>query len=720
MKGFRSAVALVMCFGFVGCGEEPTSATEELFSGPSDLRDFEADVLGGTDGMDGRVTKPESDVGESDVGESDVGESDVGESDVGDLESDIGELENSDTVDPEDDGETGDACPLGAPCDDGIACTYDDRCGETGCSGVSYTCDDGLDCTIQECAGDGSCTMELASEACLIGGICSVEGAAAPQGFCGKCDPGVDGLQWTGSDGEACDDGSPCTATDGLCADGLCEAPILSCDDGEICTQDSCGLQGCLHNFLFASCDDGDACTTGDLCLESQGCTGLDSLDCDDGNVCTADSCEEGCLNEATEGNCSDGDFCTWNDLCFQTECIGGAGAVCEDGNSCTESTCTPELGCTYSLIEDPCCTGSVNVCDDGDICTFDQCAPGTGECINEPFKGPCEDGNPCTLQDTCFSGLCLGFTKDCSDGNSCTLDECGVTGVCLHPPLDGGACDDGKECTVDDACSFGVCAGNDSACVCEPNFSLVVNKFNGIQMGPNGEPGSGLDVDENPETCAPENSCSGGIDNALSALASFANDALAESILNGDVIMLLEHDGYNEDGIPFTTYFHIGESAEATCDINGNTCPYWVEGSGYDEACVPVVVLPGMKVDNGLLTGGGKGTQLPIVLPLSETALLALTLYDVQISAEVTTVNGSVTLQGVLGGAVKETDLVSAIEALPEGSFPGGLSSEVVISLLSSLVVADIDINGDGVNEASSIGLPFTAIDGTLVGVLP
>ena len=80
----------------------------------------------------------------------------------------------------------------------------------------------------------------------------------------------------------------------------------------------------------------------------------------------------------------------------------------------------------------------------------------------------------------------------------------------------------------------------------------------------------------------------------------------------------------------------------------------------------------------------------------------------------------GDLLIQGVIGGAVKETDLIAAIEALPEGSFPGGLSADVILSLLDSLLEQDIDINGDGVKEASSAGLKFIGIPGTLVGVAP
>jgi len=236
--------------------------------------------------------------------------------------------------------------------------------------------------------------------------------------------------------------------------------------------------------------------------------------------------------------------------------------------------------------------------------------------------------------------------------------------------------------------------------------------------MGIAGTLGEGLDLDQEPLTCAPSTSCSDGIDNALSVLASFANETLIASVEDGDIIMLLEHVGFNENGTPFSTHFHLGQLVDEGCNLNTSKCAYWAEASGFDEDCAPIVQIDDVVFENGQLSGGGKGTTLPISLPLSATAVLELTLYDVQLSATGTYANGDLLLQGLIGGAVKETDLIAAIEALPEGSFPGGLSADVILSLLGSLLEQDVDINGDGVKEASSAGLKFIGIPGTLVGV--
>jgi len=200
--------------------------------------------------------------------------------------------------------------------------------------------------------------------------------------------------------------------------------------------------------------------------------------------------------------------------------------------------------------------------------------------------------------------------------------------------------------------------------------------------------------------------------------LGSFANASLEESIDNGEIVMLLEHVGFNQDGNPFKTNFHLGGLAAEGCDVNQQNCDYLVEPSGFDDACNAVVQIKDVIVEDGQLTGGGKGTQFPITLPLSADAIIDVTLYDVQIAGAVLGAGDDFILEGVIGGAVKKSDLVEAIKALPEGSFPAGLSPDVVLSLLESILVLDIDTDGDGVNEAVSAGLPFIGVPGSIVGL--
>ena len=98
-----------------------------------------------------------------------------------------------------------------------------------------------------------------------------------------------------------------------------------------------------------------------------------------------------------------------------------------------------------------------------------------------------CNDNNPCTTDDKCGAGSCIGSpVKDrttCDDGDPCTIDDecvagvCGGLDVCLRPKPDediegcadqpaGTPCDDGDLCTSGDICSAdGQCGGEFVVC---------------------------------------------------------------------------------------------------------------------------------------------------------------------------------------------------------------------------------------------------------------
>jgi hypothetical protein len=103
--------------------------------------------------------------------------------------------------------------------------------------------------------------------------------------------------------------------------------------------------------------------------------------------------------------------------------------------------------------------------CDDGNPCTSDICVPGVG-CTLMPLSGvACDDGNACSVFDTCWDGRCIGTARTCDDRNPCTSDTC-VPGVgCTYRLLSGVACDDENACTVSDTCIMGTCTGTPRTC---------------------------------------------------------------------------------------------------------------------------------------------------------------------------------------------------------------------------------------------------------------
>ena len=199
----------------------------------------------------------------------------------------------------------------------------------------------------------------------------------------------------------------------------------VDCVDANPCTDDACDTAtGCVSTPNTAACDVGSACTSGDACVEGS-CAGA-PLACDDGDVCTDDGCDPatGCTATPNTAACDDGDACTTGDICALGTCIGEP-MTCDDANPCTKDACDSGLGC-----------------------------------IASPIATSCDDGSACTQGDKCVEGTCMGSPVLCADDDPCTLDTCDLALGCVFPPApDGLPCDDGDLCTVVDTCLGGLCA---------------------------------------------------------------------------------------------------------------------------------------------------------------------------------------------------------------------------------------------------------------------
>ena len=73
----------------------------------------------------------------------------------------------------------------------------------------------------------------------------------------------------------------------------------------------------------------------------------------------------------------------------------------------------------------------------------------------------PCDDEDPCTTDDACLVGVCVGPPADCDDLNPCTSDQCVDEIGCVNTSVvEGQDCDDENVCTINDGCSGGKCVG--------------------------------------------------------------------------------------------------------------------------------------------------------------------------------------------------------------------------------------------------------------------
>jgi len=228
-------------------------------------------------------------------------------------------------------------------------------------------CDDG-NLTAGDCCSP-TCTFEPALQPCEDGNFCTRNTTCNGAGVCGVI---------SGNNGLACDDGDACTTGDRCVGANCVPTGAVNCNDGDVCTDDSCdtatGL--CANVFNTAPCDDLNGCTTGEACDGAGQCVGGTLTNCNDLNPCTDDICDGtiGCVSTPNADPCDDANVCTTGEACTGGLCTGGTVTVCDDANPCTNDTCDPVLGCRFT---------------------------------NNTL--PCDDGLPCTLNDTCLLGVCVG-----------------------------------------------------------------------------------------------------------------------------------------------------------------------------------------------------------------------------------------------------------------------------------------------------------------------
>lgn len=386
-------------------------------------------------------------------------------------------------------------------CDDHNLCTKDTCTGTGGClhEALDVACSDNNPCTVGDWCSGGQCLPGKEARDCDDGETCTDD----------LCDPKLPTGCVNKPNTLACDDGNPCTLGD-RCVNGACMSGSLwrDCNDNNPCTVDSCDSKvtgGCVHKNSSDPCDDGDPCTMGDYCAEGACKAGSQPKSCDDNNVCTADTCVAGtgCRYTPSAGACNDGSACTFNDYCADKVCKGTPYA-CNGASQCeqTPGTCDGKGGCTYTpktgaacndgnpcTKEDKCgadktCVGTAYTCTAGNQC---QTNPGTcdglGGCTYAPKNGTaCDDGNPCTVGDTCLAGACAGGAgvRDCNDNNVCTEDLCDKAkpGGCWYKPRTG-ACVDKDACTLNDYCEAGVCKPGPGVLTCNDNNVCTTDSCN-------------------------------------------------------------------------------------------------------------------------------------------------------------------------------------------------------------------------------------------------
>ena len=295
-----------------------------------------------------------------------------------------------------------------------------------------------------------------------------------------------------------------------VCIDGKCvdtpEPAGSKCLDFNKCNQaPACDGKGACVSQPGPACDDKTDCTT-DSCDSAVGCKFVpNDQPCDDGNTCTSDNClsGKGCESNATKP-CLGVQFQDW---CYEviddsSYLWGAAEMACKSagGHLATIQSSTEQdmvekaivkgagyavpawIGLTkgssgYWNWVDGTAVGYNNwtfgyptsyhnvgyVSSTGKWITT-QSANTLGRAVCQRKTAPnCNDGNNCTVGDTCENSVCKAGGPFCDDNNPCTVDLCEASSatVCSTKPVVlGVSCDDAQVCTQGDACDGqGACA---------------------------------------------------------------------------------------------------------------------------------------------------------------------------------------------------------------------------------------------------------------------
>lgn len=159
-------------------------------------------------------------------------------------------------------------------------------------------------------------------------------------------------------------------------------------------------------------------------------------------------------------------------------------GIPCNDFNPCTlDDVCG---GGTSTCIGGlnagiPCTTNAQCATTTGGYCQLPTCQPGTP-------KTCADDGNLCT-QDVCnfFTGQCYAPKQCFDDGDVCTDDVCdAATGLCGIPNT--APCTDENPCTLDDVCGAGACVPG-TLVTCPNDGNPCTNDICNVDTGECGVP---------------------------------------------------------------------------------------------------------------------------------------------------------------------------------------------------------------------------------------
>ena len=327
-------------------------------------------------------------------------------------------------------------------------CTGKGTCGPQDAGQDAYNHCGDTGCETGGCDGGTGCQMGVTSGNCYIGSTCVADETADTVNPCQECDVGTSQTAWTpvpALDAKACDDGEDCT--DGVC-DGSGGCPIGPPSTGS-CVIDA----ACYPDQTPNPANPCEECNVGTSQTAWSPVPVGDAKPCDDGLTCTTSTCDGTSVcpeGTPTAGNCLIASTC----YADQDPDLANPCAECDAGTSQTAFSPVPG--------------GDAKACDDGLTCTTSTCdgtfvcpegSPTAGNCLiastcyadqDPDLANPCGECDAGTSQ-TAFSPVPIGDAKPCEDALTCTgTSTCDGTLVCPAGAPTAGNCLIDSTCYAD------------------------------------------------------------------------------------------------------------------------------------------------------------------------------------------------------------------------------------------------------------------------------
>lgn len=322
---------------------------------------------------------------------------------------------------------------------------------------------------------DGICAFAHNDEACAFG--CDYD-----TGRC-RADPCA---------GLACDvPPNECYMAIGECVDGACQFAVNNdafCDDESACTvNDGCSEGNCLGTPVICDQPPAAICITETVrrSWSTQGACNPFNGTCE--YQMTEQHCEFGCTPNGCVGDPCEGLACdTPPGACYgpQGACFDGTcnyepvQGSCDDGDACTVADSCQNGICAGHMVS--CAAPPASECTSATSLKVYN-ATGTcsqGACSYGASIVSCNDYNACTVNDHCTGGACqAGAPRNCDDGNPCTADSCDPAVGCRHEPVTGGACNRGGDCPIGQCVTGSCLAVPDITCTTEVDVDLCTDQ---------------------------------------------------------------------------------------------------------------------------------------------------------------------------------------------------------------------------------------------------